>query len=1008
VWRILNEGFAPILVLAIGGGMSALPRPALPAGAQRDLVAALHDLHHRSGWPSLRVLAREAGVSHTTVSKVFSAPALPAWGTLELLVEAMHGDTAAFHALWLDASVPARQGPQHDLRIAGRRIELAVVRHHLEVGTGLLLVAGEAGIGKTTLIEAATAGSDFLVATGHCLSLSTEVPFLPVVEALRSVLDRDGQGLERALGECPGYVRSTLAGLVPELDMDAAQPDPDDPSGRQRIFVSFTAALRSLTSSSPIGLLIEDLHWADTGTLDLVEHLLNTPMRLAIIGTWRLNDVNTSPGHIDWFERQTRKANVGQLELTPLSEDETALQLRLLGVDLHGDLAGRVHARTQGQPLFTEQLATQLGDETPLPRVLGELLDRRFDGISEAAWSITRALGVADRPLTAAHLAAATGLAPAHLTEELRELQRRRIVRTTRLGAADLQHPLLAEATRRRLVAGEAREVHRALAETLGADQDASAAEVAAHWEGASDTEHELEWRVAAARSASTKHAVAAEAQQWLRALQIWPPDRVAAGTPAVTRAQAYLAAMDALKFSMQFDRAAQMSDDAADRLSVTDPATRAELLQRAALFRGAREGMEVGLAMVDEAIAAYEALPVSAGMVRALLGKHTLLLNDGRYAEAFAVAHAATQAAKEIGHARLHREALNWVAWHEGVGGSSERAAQTMARAASLVPSDTDPIGDINQAMLLTDMLLLNGRGADAIDAAGNPGLAVADRWQIDSSQALLVRSNMTWGRIRQGRVTQAAALVDAWTDGSVDIDRWSVHLDRAVLDCLRGHEELALHRTAALLAGLESRSVVTELDFVHALATIFLWSGAPEEAWTRLVPSLNAVLDWTPAGLTRVALLQAARAGADTAETSADAVVAQRHLATLMALRGRVPVDDDSQAYNPQRLPAAYSDALAAGLRAELDRLSGTESVEHWVIAADKWEVLTRPHDAAYYQWRAAQVALDVGRGTVAAKLLNRAAIGAREHVPLQKAIARTAGTVPDLRSNKQSEAP
>ena len=130
-----------------------------------------------------------------------------------------------------------------------------------------------------------------------------------------------------------------------------------------------------------------------------------------------------------------------------------------------------------------------------------------------------------------------------------------------------MQHPLLAEATRRRLVAGEAREVHRALAETLGAAPGASAAEVATHWEGASDTEHELEWRIAAARSASTKHAVAAEAEQWLRTLQMSrPPDRVTAGTPAVTHAQAYLAAMDALSFSMQYERAAEMSDDAANR----------------------------------------------------------------------------------------------------------------------------------------------------------------------------------------------------------------------------------------------------------------------------------------------------------------------------------------------------------------------------------------------------------------------------------------------------------
>ena len=72
--------------------MSALPRPDLPTGPHRELVDALHDLHHRAGWPSLRRLAAETGVSHTTVSKALSSPALPTWGTLELLVEAMGGD----------------------------------------------------------------------------------------------------------------------------------------------------------------------------------------------------------------------------------------------------------------------------------------------------------------------------------------------------------------------------------------------------------------------------------------------------------------------------------------------------------------------------------------------------------------------------------------------------------------------------------------------------------------------------------------------------------------------------------------------------------------------------------------------------------------------------------------------------------------------------------------------------------------------------------------------------
>src|SRR5688572_12109521 len=101
--------------------MSALPRPDV-TGPSRVLNDALHDLHHRAGWPSLRTLARQTGVSHTSVSKAFSRPALPTWGTLELLVEAMGGNTSHFHELWLAASAPTNSSPAP--RIAGRRTEL--------------------------------------------------------------------------------------------------------------------------------------------------------------------------------------------------------------------------------------------------------------------------------------------------------------------------------------------------------------------------------------------------------------------------------------------------------------------------------------------------------------------------------------------------------------------------------------------------------------------------------------------------------------------------------------------------------------------------------------------------------------------------------------------------------------------------------------------------------------------------------------------------------------------
>src|SRR5215217_5894814 len=125
--------------------MAALPRPDVPPGPQRELVAALHDLHHRAGWPSLRRLAQDAGCSHTTVSNVFSSPRLPPWGVLELVVEAMDGDVADFRELWLASGRQDTPESTVVTRIAGRRDELGAVRRHLLSGTGVLLVTGEAG-----------------------------------------------------------------------------------------------------------------------------------------------------------------------------------------------------------------------------------------------------------------------------------------------------------------------------------------------------------------------------------------------------------------------------------------------------------------------------------------------------------------------------------------------------------------------------------------------------------------------------------------------------------------------------------------------------------------------------------------------------------------------------------------------------------------------------------------------------------------------------------------------
>ena len=240
-----------------------LPRPELPPGAQRDLVAALHALHHEAGWPSLRALAREAGCfAHRLLDGVL-LPRLPYLGVLEPVVEAMGGDTEEFRRVWVAATGSAAPG-QVAARITGRRSDLAVSRRHLESSNGLLLVVGEAGIGKSRLVETAESQAhEVLVAKGACLPLSAQVPLLPVTDALRHLFEADGgQRFKEALADCPLYVGPALCRLLPELDdLVPAPPVPDDGWWRQRLFSAVGALLSALATARPTAVLLEDLHW---------------------------------------------------------------------------------------------------------------------------------------------------------------------------------------------------------------------------------------------------------------------------------------------------------------------------------------------------------------------------------------------------------------------------------------------------------------------------------------------------------------------------------------------------------------------------------------------------------------------------------------------------------------------------------------------------------------------------------------------------------------------------
>ncbi len=176
----------------------------------------------------------------------------------------------------------------------------------------------------------------------------------------------------------------------------------------------------------------------------------------------------------------------------------------------------------------------------------------------------------------------------------------------------------------------------------------------------------------------------------------------------------------------------------------------------------------------------------------------------------------------------------------------------------------------------------------------------------------------------------------------------------------------------------------ISNRLEEARYLGEALLWCGRPGDALDLVLEVLQRALPMEATMGFGAPLVVVARAAADLGEGQSDDVRAAR-AEQLRGLRDGAYRDPFAE-----RPGIAAGAAEAAAWAAELARLTGTATVEHWTRAASAWDGIGRPHDAAYSRWRGAQVALDQGQGTVAARLLRRAATDARENVPLTAAIA------------------
>jgi predicted ATPase len=216
----------------------------------------------------------------------------------------------------------------------GRQRELSRLREALGGDTRLLLVVGDAGVGKTRFAGEGmrqSAAGRMVWVSGGCLPLAGELPLLPIADALGELSRLEGGGLlDVALGTVPPYVRAEVGRLLPQLG--AGEPGPGGRAEgwqRERLFSAVAELLDAVTRECGLGVVIEDVHWADGATLDCLTYLARAGRGggLTVVVTCRSDEAPLDRQVAEWLAHVRGGSGVEEIRLGPLSHGEVAEQI---------------------------------------------------------------------------------------------------------------------------------------------------------------------------------------------------------------------------------------------------------------------------------------------------------------------------------------------------------------------------------------------------------------------------------------------------------------------------------------------------------------------------------------------------------------------------------------------------------------------------------------------------------------------------------------------------------
>jgi DNA-binding CsgD family transcriptional regulator/tetratricopeptide (TPR) repeat protein len=865
----------------------------------------------------------------------------------------------------------------------GREVELARIDDAREqAGAGrpvVVLLRGEAGIGKTRLIgdaieRARTGGSPIL--HGACLDLAGEgLPYLPFVEAIRNFVRTTPR--DRAI-ELLGPALADLGRLVPEVaalearsgaPVDGIAPEPPDSSvDRARLFERFLGFLDRLGGTGPVVAIVEDVQWVDPATHDLITYLVRnvTTERLVVVLTCRTDDLG--PGHpvLAWLAELGRAPGAVRIDLARLSHADVERQLAAMnGGPVAHDLARSIWQRSEGHPLFAEELLASAADAGPsAPPSLVDVLLARVASLDVATIPVVRALAVAGRPIDERLLGPLVGRTTSEVGDALRLATGRGVLSALPDGRYGFRHELLREIVERELSMGERRELHEGFARRLEAEPQladdrpaAATADLARHWAAADRPVEAHRAALAAAAAAEAVHAFGDAHRQLERAIALEPRLPANAGDPVPTeleRIDVRRRAATAADLGGAPDRAMELMQ-AALALAEThgDPVLTGVLHSRLAFLTWSRGDGEAALVEHRRAVELVPDEPPSVERASVLGGLGGALMGLGRWAESRPICEAAIAGARGSGSAHEESRARTMLGSDLVALGDVEAGLDELRQAHELAGADATELWVVTGHNLGLNLL-----GADRLDEA----LAVATDTR-DGARAggLERRYGMELAAlagdvlVRLGRWDEADALI---ADG-LALDQLGVGTPylasvAARLEARRGDAAAARHR----LAAIDGDRLEADMAVFHAIvsAEIALVEDKPEAA----LDAVAAVIGpWLATGdvLWGVPLVTL---GLRAAAERAEALRADRDDAGLIELQDRVISLREHAAALTPRVVTAGGAAWLTTAEAERDRLDGAPDPEPWRKAIAAWGGGIDPFEAAYARFRFAEAQL------------------------------------------------